>query len=156
MTSLLPVPSSIYERAVLFDSSAFVSIIDRNDRNHVSAKECLVELRRLKYPLYVTTLTISESHRRILQIGNIDRTEIVSFLEGIYDGSFNIIRPTIEDDLRAIGYIRRFADQLLTLTDTVSMAVMARLGLRKVFAYDWHFGILGFQIIPPLIEWTTQ
>jgi predicted nucleic acid-binding protein len=45
-------------------------------------------------------------------------------------------------------YVKRFSDQKLTFTDTVNMAVMRRLGLRKVFSFDWHFGLLGFQVIP--------
>jgi predicted nucleic acid-binding protein len=46
-------------------------------------------------------------------------------------------------------YVKRFSDQKLTFTDTINMAVMRRLGLRKVFSFDWHFGLLGFQVIPP-------
>lgn len=149
MRTRLPVPRSIYERAVLFDTCALEAIADPRDQYHKAAAQCLAELRRLAYPFYVTTLTIAETHRRLLYEPHLGNLPALRFLESIYDGSTNIVRPLEEDELRAIEYIKRFEDQKLTFTDTISMAVMNRLGLRKIFSFDWHFTLLGFQVIPP-------
>lgn len=152
MDSLLPVPRTIYERAVLFDTGALEAITDRRDQYHQQAIECLFMLRRLSYPLYVTTLTISETYRRLLYKPYVHKQRAFSFLDYIYDGSVNIERPTEEDEVKAIGYVRRFYDQDITFTDAISMAIMIRLGIRKVFSFDRHFALLGFQIIPPLLS----
>jgi predicted nucleic acid-binding protein len=148
----LPVPHSIYERAVLLDTSALEAIIDARDRCNKDAIQCLIELRNISYPIYITNLTIAETHRRLLYKPHFDNRLALSFLVNIYDGSVNIVRATEADELKAIGYIERFGDQKLTLTDAVSMAVMIRLRMRKIFSFDWHFRLLGFQIIPPLFS----
>jgi predicted nucleic acid-binding protein len=146
--TILPVPHSIYERAVLFDTCALEAIADPRDKYHEAAAQCLAELRQLAYPFYVTTLTIAETHRRLLYKPRLGILPALRFLESVYDGSTNIVRPLEEDEQQAMEYIKRFEDQELTFTDTVSMAVMNRLGLRKVFSFDWHFTLLGFQVIP--------
>ena len=152
MESSLPVPRTIYERAVLLDTSALEAIIDQRDQYHKNAVRCLHELFDLSYPLYVTTLTISETHRRLLYKPQLDDSKAFQFLESRYDGSVNIVRPLEEDETGAIKYIGRFKDQKVTFADAISMAVMIRLGLRKIFSFDWHFTLLGFQIIPPLFS----
>jgi predicted nucleic acid-binding protein len=150
--TVLPVPRSIYERAVLFDTCALEAIADPRDKYHGPASQCLSEFRRLAYPFYVTTLTIAETHRRLLYKPHLGILSALRFLEGVYDGSTNIVRPLEEDELQAVQYIKRFKDHKLTITDTISMAVMKRLGLRKVFSFDWHFTLLGFQVTPLLQE----
>lgn len=152
MHTVLPVPRSIYERAVLFDTCALEAITDPRDQYHETASNCLFEFRRLAYPFYVTTLTIAETHRRLLYKPYLGILSALRFLESVYDGSINIIRPLEEDELQAMEYIRRFKGQKLTVTDTISMAVMKRLGLRKVFSFDWHFTLLGFQVVPLIGE----
>jgi uncharacterized protein len=148
MPSALPVPQSIYERAVLFDTCALEGITDPRDQFHRSATSCLAELRDLAYPFYVTSVTIAETHRRILYKRHLGILPALDFLERTLNSSINIIRPTEEDEQQALQYIRRFDDQNLTFTDAISMAVMKRLGLRKVFSFDWHFTLLGFIVIP--------
>jgi len=152
MRTVLPVPHSMYERAVLFDTCALEAIADPRDKYHGAASQCLSEFRRLAYPFYVTTLTIAETHRRLLYKPHLGFLSALRFLEGVYDGSTNIVRLLEEDELQAVQYIKRFKDHKLTITDTISMAVMKRLGLRKVFSFDWHFTLLGFQVIPLLQE----
>lgn len=148
MFTILPVPRSIYERAVLFDTCALEAIADPRDKYHKAATQCLAELKQLAYPFYVTTLTIAETHRRLLYKPHLGILAALRFLESMYDGSSNIVRSLEEDELQAMEYIKRFDDQTLTFTDTTNMAVMNRLGLRKVFSFDWHFTLLGFQVIP--------
>jgi hypothetical protein len=147
---VLPVPRSIYERAVLFDTGALEAIADPRDQYHDEAAICLAELKELAYPFYVTTLTIAETHRRVLYKPHLGILPALRFLEGIFNDSTNIVRPTEEDERQAVEYIKRFDDQDITFTDAISMAAMKRFGLRKAFAFDWHFTLLGFQVIPPL------
>jgi len=52
------------------------------------------------------------------------------------------------DEALALDYLRRYNDQLLTVSDVTSMAVVARLGLGRVFTFGWHFSLLGIEVIP--------
>jgi len=149
MDTALRVPKSLYEQAILLDTGAVEALADSKDQYHQSAVHCRADLLELTYPLFITTLTIAEAHRRLLYKAHLGHRQALNFLDDIYGGSVHIIRPFAEDELQAREYIRRFSDQKLTFTDTVNMAVMRRIGLLKVFSFDWHFGLLGFQVIPP-------
>ena len=150
MMQELPVPRSLYQRAVLLDTGAWVAIADVRDQYHRPAARCLVKLRELAYPLYVTVLSIAETYRLLLYKRHLGYAHARRFLESIYDGSVNIIRATEQDEQRAIVYIERYKDQRITFTDAINMAAMSRKGLGKVFSFDQHFRLLGFQTIPPL------
>jgi predicted nucleic acid-binding protein len=152
MGAVLRVPKTIYERAILLDTGALEAIADPKDQYHGSAVRYRAELLELAYPLYITTLTIAETHRRLLYQPHLGYPQALNFLQNVYDGSTNIVRPLEEDELRAMEYVKQFSDQKLTFTDTINMAVMRRLGLRKVFSFDWHFGLLGFQVVPPFYD----
>lgn len=148
--SLLPVPQSIYERAVLFDTCALLAIFDPRDQYRGDALLLFRKLIKHSYPLYITSQTIAETQRRILYTSHLGYPKAINFLEFIYDESINIIRPSEQDELQAIEYIRRYNDQSLSLTDAINMAVMKRMGIMRVFTFDRHFTLLGFQAIPPL------
>ena len=148
MKATLPVLSSIYERAVFFDTSALEAVADPQDQYHQAAAECLAALHKANYPFNATILTVAETHRRLLYKRKLGIRPALRFLEAMYDGSTNIIGLAEEDAQQALEYVRRFKDQDLTFTDTINMAVMCRVGLRTVFSFDWHFTLLGFQKIP--------
>jgi len=152
MSFMPPVPRTIYERAVLFDTGALEAIVDSRDRYHTQAAQCLERLKTLAYPFYVTPLIIAETQRRLLYKPELGIPVATRFLEGMYEGFAQIIRSNEEDERQALVYIQRYADQKLTLTDAVSMAVMKRLGLRYVFSFDWHFTLLGFQMLPQTLN----
>jgi predicted nucleic acid-binding protein len=48
----------------------------------------------------------------------------------------------------ARNVLHKYSDKDLTYTDAINMAVMIRIGLKNVFAFDWHFTLLGFQVFP--------
>ncbi len=52
--------------------------------------------------------------------------------------------PTDGDEARARAIIDRYDDHLFTLTDTISFAVMERLGLVYAFSFDSDFAAFGF------------
>lgn len=57
--------------------------------------------------------------------------------------------PTAPEDLaKALGLMRKFADQGVSFTDCLSAAMMRRLGLRRVFGFDRHFEAMGFDVWP--------
>lgn len=148
MPQELPVPRSIYERAVLFDTSAFEAILNPSDKYHTDAINFHKKIRVSRYPLYSTNLTVAETQRRLLYNDSLGIEGATNFIHKVYNGLVRIIRPTKEDELRALEYIEKYSDQTITFTDAVSMAVMYRIGIRKVFTFDWHFTLLGFLCMP--------
>ena len=70
-------------------------------------------------------------------------------LKNIYASSvLKILRPDTEDELQAIEWFVKFADQGVSFTDCMSFTLMAREGLRTVFSFDQHFDFAGFGRVP--------
>lgn len=45
-------------------------------------------------------------------------------------------------------WLEKFDDQLFSLTDAVSFAVMSDRGVREALALDHHFSAAGFEVVP--------
>ena len=45
-------------------------------------------------------------------------------------------------------WLRRFADQQLSMADAVSFEVMRERGIRQALALDEHFTLAGFELVP--------
>lgn len=150
MTQALRLPRSIYQRAVLLDTAAWVAIPDETEQYHRQAIRCLHQLRELAFPLYVTVGTIAETHRQVLYRPHLGHTHARRFQESIYEGSVNILSPTKQDKQQATVRIDTCKDQTITFTDAINMAIVGRKGLGKVFSFDRHFRLLAFQTILPL------
>jgi len=62
--------------------------------------------------------------------------------------SLNILRPSLEDELKALGFFEKYSDQRLSFTDCVSFVLMKNQNIKRVFTFDQHFQIAGFQMFP--------
>lgn len=141
------VPESIFESAILIDTSALYALADPRDANHQEAVSCLELIAQYGLPIWVTSYTIAETHARILQGLGVNAG--LTFLTNIYDGGLTVERPYESDEQRAVGYVNKFSSLTLSLFDALSFSVMTRLGIGKAFSFDAHFRILGFVLVPP-------
>ncbi len=139
------IPKSFYERALMLDSGPLISLYIEEDSRKESVKKNLNIFGDQKYPLCITNLTIAEVQRRIIYDDHIERG--INFLDDIYDGSMNILEIENDDIKMAISIIKKFNDQKISFTDSITMAVMKRLGILKVYTYDIHFTYLGYVLI---------
>jgi hypothetical protein len=62
--------------------------------------------------------------------------------------SLRILRSDGEDELKAIDLFEKYSDHRLSFTDCVSIVLMKKSKIKKVFTFDHHFQILGFQLFP--------
>jgi len=62
--------------------------------------------------------------------------------------SLNILRPSLEDELKALGFFEKYSDQRLSFTDCVSFVLMKSQNIKRVFTFDKHFQIADFQMFP--------
>lgn len=56
-----------------------------------------------------------------------------------------ILRSTREDELEAVNWLEKFADQKVSFTDAVSFALMRRHRIARAFTFDRHFELAGFK-----------
>lgn len=127
---------------VLVDTSAVFALLDRSDVNHAAARDTLEGLRRKRAEPLLTNFMVAETHALLLSRlgGGIAR----SWLLG---NAWPIERVTEDDESKARTILARYTDKTFSYTDATSFAVMDRLALKTVFAFDPHFRQYGFQVL---------
>ena len=82
------------------DTGAFLALADSADPQHESAQMCIGRMVELRLPAIVTIPTVYESHRRLLH--SLGASQARRFLDGVYDGTANIVSTTPNDEQDAI------------------------------------------------------
>jgi predicted nucleic acid-binding protein len=128
------VPSSDYPVAFV-DSSAIVTLIDRDDASHAAAVEAYASLVSAGYRLFTTNHVLDEAYELLnAGVGSaVARQWLQEHKLPVYFVD--------ETDLAAATEMiaGRDAASAITLTDAISMVVMERLGVTDAFAVDPAF-----------------
>ena len=64
--------------------------------------------------------------------------------------TIKIVRPDRDDELRAIDLFEKYSDQSLSFTDCISCVLMQTRKIKRMFTFDSHFQILGYQAFPKI------
>jgi predicted nucleic acid-binding protein len=65
--------------------------------------------------------------------------------------SLKIMRPDRDDELKAIDCFEKYSEQRLSFTDCISFVLMQKKKIKRVFTFDHHFQLMGFQTYPKTI-----
>jgi predicted nucleic acid-binding protein len=120
---------------VFVDTSAFVALVDRRDRNHGAAKRILKALSRGRRPLVTSTYVLDETLTLVrLRIGH---AVAVRFGEQLATTSWCRTLEVLEDTRAAAWQIFvRYEDQDFSFTDCTSFALMHAMGLTEACTFD--------------------
>ena len=127
------------------DTSAFLAILDADDKNHISGKQQWTELVLAEATLVCSDYVLIESlaliqHRLGLAAARVFHEDIFPLLT---------IQWIDEPIYRAgMASVLTAARRDLSLVDCISFEVMRRLGIQSAFAFDKHFHEQGFICIP--------
>ena len=132
---------------IFIDTGALVARYIKRDQYHVRATECWRKLERTESACVTSNFVVDEAltllARRATYAFAADRAR------GLYASkAVRILRPAEADELDAISYFSKFADQEVSFTDCVSFVLMKRYGIQEVFAFDRHFALAGFKCLP--------
>ena len=136
-------------KATFIDTSAFVALVDRKDRNHASAKRTLKALAKARTPLItsayvadevITLLRMRLGHNIAVQAGEaLLASRWCRLLE---------VDPSTRDS--AWHIFVRYDDQTFSFTDCTSFALMRTLESDEAFTFDRNdFAAAGFSVVPP-------
>jgi predicted nucleic acid-binding protein len=140
-------PVSLRQRRVLIDSSAYLALLNRHDRNHEAAASILDWLIAERYRLYTTNAMLIESHALILSVlGNRIANR---FLVDMKESSTVIVRVRGSDEERAREILYHYEDKIFSYNDAISFAVMERLGIQLAFTFDSDFRQYGWSVAAP-------
>jgi predicted nucleic acid-binding protein len=120
---------------IFVDTSAWYAIIDKNDKDHAAA---VSKIQILDRPL-VTSNYILDEILTLLKT-KLGPTIAISFGQKLWDQEVStLLRIIEEDEERAWSVFRKYADKGSSFTDCTSFALLERLDINTVFAFDDHF-----------------
>ena len=128
---------------IFVDTSAWYAFIDKNDRDHIAAVKKIQVLDR---PLLTSNYVLDE----ILTLlkTRLGPSIAISFGQKLWDqGVSALVRITEKDEARAWRIFRQYKDKGFSFTDCTSFALMERLDIDTVFAFDDHFFQYGKCVI---------
>jgi len=125
------------------DTSAWYPLVDRGHADHERLAAALRARIEAGVTVVSTNLVLAESHALIMR--RIGREVAHSFLSRARAAPNQVVYSSRELEERAEeGWLRRFDDQDVSLTDAVSFAIMVERGIGEALTLDRHFEIAGF------------
>ncbi len=126
---------------IMVDTSAIYALLDRSDNFHKQAVAILKEISTKQKIIVITNFIIAESHA--LLANRLGSELARTWLKGL---CWPVERITEEDERKAREIIFTYFDKSFSYTDATTFAVMERLGITNVLAFDQHFTQYGFTL----------
>jgi predicted nucleic acid-binding protein len=130
---------------LLADTSALLALALRNDAYHPAAAGFLRQSPQARFVL--TELILSEVATRVRARAGAEQA--VAIGRNLLDSRrYEVIFVGADIVQGALGWMTRFRDKRLSLTDCASFELMERLGIATAFTFDRDFRDCGFRTLP--------
>lgn len=130
---------------IFIDTGAFLARFVAADQYHKQAIKSWQKLEKSKLKVYTSQAVLSETFTLLAR-----RTDYKFAGERakniLSSESLNILRADSADELLALDYFSKYADQKVSFTDCLSFVLMRKEKLGHVFSYDRHFTLAGFKL----------
>lgn len=131
---------------IFIDTGAFLAKFLAKDQFHSRCLEIWDELSFSKNKLFTSNFIIDETLTLISRRAGYQFAVDKAFT--FYSSKIlTILRPNLNDEIRALHFFTKFAPLRVSFTDSISFALMENYSLQKVFSFDKHFEIAGFEVI---------
>ena len=128
-------PGEVIRDVTFVDASALVALADRDDASHAAAVSAYRELVASGFRLFTTDLALASAHELIaVALGPEAARSWLAHCNLLVQ---RIAPADLEEGRRAIE--EGWSAPRATLTDTIHLAVLDRLGVTDVFAVDRAF-----------------
>ena len=132
---------------IFVDTGAFLARHLRKDQFHHSALSVWDELGSNREICITSNFVLDETFTLLGRRAGYGFA--VQRAKNIYASqSLKIFRPDLEDEIKALQFFSKYADQHVSFTDCISMVLMKREKVNRIFSFDRHFGLAGFHMIP--------
>lgn len=132
---------------IYIDTGALIARYIAKDHYHAEALSSWKALEKNKDKLFTSNFVLDETfsllgRRAGYQFAAQRAMAIFS------SDAFTILRPDKSHELAALRYFERYSDQMVSFTDCISFVLMKEYKIKRVFTFDKHFELAGFQVIP--------
>jgi predicted nucleic acid-binding protein len=135
---------------IFIDTGAFVGRYFPRDQHHPAAVRTWNALARDREPFITSNFILDEAFTLLARRAGYSFA--ADKARRIYSSNtILILRPSEDHELMALDLLEKYADQEVNFTDCVSFALMKSHEIRKVFTFDRHFRLAGFEVSPALI-----
>lgn len=132
---------------IFVDTGAFVARYLAGDAYHQEAVEGWRELQRRGGRWCTSNLVLSEAFTLLARRAG--HAFAATRAHTIYRSERAVVlRPSEEEEIEALGEMKRYADQRVSFADCVSFVLMRHHGLTRAFTFDRHFALAGFGVLP--------
>jgi uncharacterized protein len=132
---------------IYIDTGALIARYIAKDDYHTEAKSSWKALEKNKDRLFTSNFVLDETFtllgRRAGYKFAAERARAIYSSEAL-----TILRPDKSNELEALRFFEKYSDQMVSYTDCISFALMREHKIKRVFTFDKHFDLAGFQIIP--------
>jgi predicted nucleic acid-binding protein len=122
------------KRAVLWDSSAVLALLDADDADHELAAKTARDIAKERRPSFITNYVEVETHALLLR-----KLGRALAREWLLAGGLPVVRASPDEESRAKEILERYSDKDWSLCDAISFAVIASRGVGLAFSFDRHF-----------------
>jgi len=143
---------------IFIDTNAWLGRLHPRDQYHRLASDTWREIALHEEPCSTSSLVLGELFTLLgRRVGH--RSAAQRAREIYRSDAMAILRPTEDDEMKALAYFEKFADQGVGFADCVSFALMRRHRIKRVFTFDRHFALAGFEAVPGAVSaagWISQ
>ena len=131
---------------IFIDSGALVARYARRDQYHQRALKTWGRIDSSGEACFTTNFVLNEAFTLLARRAGYDFAAAKA--RSIYESRrFRVLRPVEEDELSALQLFEKYADQSIGFADCVSFVLMRKSRLKRVFTFDRHFALAGFDIV---------
>jgi predicted nucleic acid-binding protein len=133
---------------VFVDTSAFVALRNRAEREHEAARQALRELTAARAQLFTSNYVFSETYTALLVRAG--RHEAIEWGRRFRaTAAIELLRVDDEIEDAAWSLLESYVDKSYSHVDATSFALMERHDVTEAFAFDRHFVQHGVAVLPP-------
>jgi uncharacterized protein len=134
--------------AILIESSAIIALKSPTDQFHDFAKSYFNLTQGVRW--VVMNSTSHESYTRLRY--DIDLRTALGAYDWLRGFPFHRIPFDNSDEEKAREILERYGAHVFSYHDALCAAFMLRVGIYRIFSFDKHFWILGFQVEPGITK----
>ena len=125
-------------RAVLWDSSAILALLDFDDADHARAVATARQIAAEARPIFITNYVEVEAHALLVR-----KLGRVIARQWLLTGGLPVVRALPAEEQQAKEILARHTDKDWTLCDAISFAVLDARRVTRAFTFDRHFRQYG-------------